>query len=156
MRSSRFRIELFNPGGFAARFYFQRERNTPMTCKRNWKRTLLVAFSLLFLITGCGGQQAKQDSQEAPQPQDPPLAKRYVNIVISDFTSTSEIKKDYPDALDACRSSLVRTLKDQKVFKSVTQGKSGKKYPTGSLLVRADVSDMRIVHGAARFWGDNV
>ena len=124
-----------------------------MICKRNWKRTLLMAFSLLFLIAGCGGQQAKQDSQEAPQPQDPPLAKKYVNIVIPDITSTPEVKKDYPDALDECRSSLVRTLKDQKMFKNVTQAKSGKKYPAGSLLVQANVSDMRIVHGAARFWG---
>ena len=124
-----------------------------MICKRNWKGAWFITLALLFLITACGGQQAQPESQAATQPADPPLAKKYLNIVVPDFTATPEIKKDYPDALNECQANLVWALENQKTFKNVARAKSGMKYPAGSLLVQANVADMRIVHGAARFWG---
>lgn len=124
-----------------------------MLCQQRWKGSLVFVFSLLFLITACGGQQPRPESQQAAQKQDPPLTKMYRNIVVLDITSTPEIKKDYPDVLNECQASLVGSLKSNKAFRSVAMDASGRKYPAGSLLILANVSDMRIVHGAARFWG---
>lgn len=125
-----------------------------MICNKKSNSTLVIILSLLFLMTACGGQQAKPDSQAAAQPQaqDPPLAKKYQNIVVRDFTATPEIVKDYPEALKECQANLIGTLATQKAFKSVDLAKPGKKYPPRSLLVQTRVSDIHIVHGAARFW----
>lgn len=124
-----------------------------MLGKQSWKTTLLFVFFSLFLFTACGGQQAKPESQPAAQKPDPPLAKKYHKIVVMGLTSTPQIKKDYPDALKDCQASLVAALKNNKTFKSVVSDKSGSKHSRGSLLVMVNVSDMRIVAGAARFWG---
>jgi curli biogenesis system outer membrane secretion channel CsgG len=127
-----------------------------MIFKMKSKSTLVIVLSLLFLITACGGQQAKPDAQAEAQPQaqaqDPPLAKKYQNIVVRDLTSSSEIRKDYPEALQECQANLIGSLATQKAFKSVALAKPGKKFPARSLVVQTRVSDIHIVHGAARFW----
>lgn len=124
-----------------------------MTCKLNWKSTLVLVFAVLFLITACGGQQAKPETGQAEQEQEQPLALKYRNVVVSDFTTTQQIQNDYPDAVNQCQANLVWALENKKLFESVVRNKSGLKYPAGCLLVQASVPDMRIVHGAARFWG---
>jgi Domain of unknown function (DUF4410) len=113
---------------------------------------VVVVLSLLFLITACGGQQAKTDNKAAAQQPDPPLARKYQNIVVGEFSSTPEIKKDYPEALNECKANLISALLTQKKFKSVAPASKGMKYRPASLLVRTSVSDIHIVHGAARFW----
>jgi hypothetical protein len=132
-----------------------------MIRKRNWKFSLVLLVFLLFLMTACAGQQSKPadqgqaepESQQAEQVPDQPLAKKYPKIVVSEVTSNAEIKKDYPDALNECQANLVWALENKKTYQSVARNKPGMKYPAGCLLVQANVSDMRIVHGAARFWG---
>jgi hypothetical protein len=124
-----------------------------MICNRKSKATLaVVVLTLLFLIIACGGQQTKSDNQAAAQQPDPPLAKSYRNIIVGEISSTPEIKKDYPEALNECKASLMSALLMQNKFKSVTPARKGTKYPSASLLVKTSVSDIHIVHGAARFW----
>jgi hypothetical protein len=123
-----------------------------MICNRKSTSALVIILSLLFLITACGGQQAKPDTQAAPEKPDPPLARKYQNIVVRDLAATSEIKKDYPEALKECQDSLLGELANQKTFKSVALATSGRKCPPKTLLVQTRVSDIHIVHGAARFW----
>jgi hypothetical protein len=123
-----------------------------MMCKRKSKSALLMILSLLFLITACGGQQAKPEAQAAAEKPDPPLAMKYQNIVVRDLTATPEIKKDYPEALKECQANLIGELANQKTFKSVALATSRKKCPPRTLLVQTRVSDIHIVHGAARFW----
>ena len=48
---------------------------------------------------------------------------------------------------------MVWTLENKKTFASVAREKASMKYQPGTLMVKANVSDIRIVHGAARFWG---
>jgi hypothetical protein len=140
--------------GLAINLLFYLERRAFMICNRKSKAALVVAIlSALFLITACGGQQAKPDNQAADQQQqDPPLAKKYQNIVVGEFAASPEIKKDYAEALDECQANMVWALENQKAFKSVARAKTDMRYPPQSLLVQTDVSDLHIVHGAARFW----
>jgi hypothetical protein len=139
--------------GFAINFQFYPERRASMIRDRKSNATLVViVLSLLFLITACGGQQAKPDSQAADQQQEAPLAKKYQNVVVDEFSASPDIKKDYAEALNECQANMVWALENQKSFNSVARGKTGMTYPPQSLLVQADVSDIHIVHGAARFW----
>jgi hypothetical protein len=139
-------------GGFAINFHVFLERSLFM--KYNWKSksALVIILSVLFLVTACGGQQAKPDKQAEAPPQDPPLARKYQNIIVRDITAAPEIEKDYAEALKECRTSMVSALEDQKAFKNVALAKSVRKYPSHCLLVQTRVSDIHIVHGAARFW----
>lgn len=125
-----------------------------MNCKRNLYGTLALVFCTLLVITACGGQQAKSNSQDAAKQQpDPPLSNRYQNIVILDMTTTSEIEENYPEARGECRDSLVRDLESKGSFANVIRHKGETQCPNGSLLVETKITDMRIVSGAARFWG---
>ena len=123
-----------------------------MSGKWKSKSVLVTILSMLFLIAACGGQPAKPEKQAAEQPPDPPLTRTYQHIVVRGVTATPEIEKDYSDALKECQANLVSALESQNAFKSVALAKSGKKCPAHSLLVQARVSDIHIVHGAARFW----
>lgn len=123
-----------------------------MICNRKSTSALVIFLSLLFLITACGGQQAKPETQAAAQQPDPPLATKYQNIVVRDLAATPEIEKDYQEALKECQANLIGELANQKKFKSVALATSGKKCPPRTLLVQTRVSDIHIVHGAARFW----
>lgn len=114
---------------------------------------MALILTLMFLLTACGGQSAKPDEQAEVQQPDPPLARKYQNIVVHDLLATPEIKKGYPEALKECQSTLIGELANQRRFKSVALGAPGKKCPPRTLLVQARVSDIHIVHGAARFWG---
>jgi hypothetical protein len=116
------------------------------------KSFLVVILAMLFLATACGGQPAKPEKQAADQPPDPPLTRKYQHIVVRGVTAAPEIEKDYSDALKECQANLLSSLETQKAFKSVALAKSGKKYPAHSLLIQTRVSDIHIVHGAARFW----
>lgn len=123
-----------------------------MICNRKSKLAMVMILSLLFLLTACGGQPAKPDNQAEAQQPDPPLAMKYQNIVVRDLSATPEIKKDYPEALKECQANLIGELANQKTFRSVALAAPGKKCPPKTLLVQARVSDIHIVHGAARFW----
>jgi Domain of unknown function (DUF4410) len=124
-----------------------------MVCNWKSKSILVVILSTLFLITACGGQQAKQDNQAAAQVPDPPLAKKYQHLIVRDVTATPEIEKDYAAALKDCQTNMITELKNKKAFNTVALAGSAKKYPSRSLLVQTRVADIHIVHGAARFWG---
>ena len=126
-----------------------------------WKRSLISAAALMFIITACAGQRTKPASQAGTKPaqgqaadhKEVPLAKHYRHIVVADFTATPQIVKDYPEALNDSLKNLVWALENNKAFKSVARRKSGMKYPPACLLVQVHVPDMRIVSGAARIWG---
>jgi hypothetical protein len=81
------------------------------------------------------------------------LAKRYRAIAVDEFETTAEIAKDYPDATRECQSSAVQALKDKKAYASVDSGKAALVRRDGTLWIKAKVTDMRIVSGAARIWG---
>jgi len=138
------------------------------------KNRILKAVCMVTLISAaawlsaCGGQQtqaapdspqAQPQAQSQPEPAQPeiekdaPLAKAYQVILIEDFESVEQIAKDYPDAHRECQNSLLWGLRDKKAYKQVENSSAAGGNRAGALLVKAKITDMRMVSGAARFWG---
>jgi hypothetical protein len=126
--------------------------------------TLALMVLMLILLVACAGQKgAKEDraeaqskpvaSTEAPVEKEPPLSKPFRVIVVEDFEATADVTKNYPDAVREVQARLMWTLEDKKLYQSIANAEAGRKYPAGTLLIKANITDMRIVHGAARFWG---
>ena len=134
-----------------------------MRLKKTWKRNCicLASLMLLVLMTSCAGREVKSDSQAGTtvEPdavaieQDPPLAKPYRMIVVAEFETSAEIAKDYPNATRECQANTVWSLQEKKVYQSVESGKAAVKRRDGTLLVKAKLTDMRMVSGPARIWG---
>jgi hypothetical protein len=134
-----------------------------MRLKTTWKRNCvcLISLMLLVLLMSCAGKEVKSDSQAgsaakpdaAAKEQDPPLAKPYRVIVVEEFETTPEIARDYPTATRECQANTVWALQEKKVYQGVESGKAAMGRRDETLLVKARVTDMRVVSGAARFWG---
>ena len=109
---------------------------------------------VLFFLVSCGGKQTSQPEQAEQAPAVEKLSKKYDTLLFSAFTAKAEISKDYPEAASTLQHSAITALETEKQFKKVgttTQDKSS----TGdkTLLIKADITELRIVGGAARFWG---
>ena len=109
---------------------------------------------VLFFLVSCGGKQTSQPEQAEQAPAVEKLSKKYDTLLFSAFTAKAEISKDYPEAANTLQHSTITALETEKQFKKVgttTQDKSS----TGdkTLLIKADITELRIVGGAARFWG---
>jgi hypothetical protein len=134
-----------------------------MRLKKTWKRNCicLISLMLLVLLTSCAGKEVKSDSQAgspvkpdaATKDQDPLLAKPYRMIVVAEFETSAEIAKDYPNATRECQANTVWSLQEKKFYQSVESGKAAVDRRDGTLLVKAKLTDMRIVSGPARIWG---
>ena len=111
-----------------------------------------LALMLVGFLTACGGQSAQSDTPETePFADVVPLTKAYKNIVVEPFTGSDEVKEAYPEALDESHSALMAALIKQGRFQQV--GKTLNGAPDDTLIVQTKVPEMRIVSGAARFWG---
>ena len=120
------------------------------------KNSSLVATSgillVLFLLVSCGGKQSQPQPEQAKVPVKK-LAQKYDTLLFSPFTITPELAKDYPQAANELQHSAMTALQMNNGFKKVET--VGKNTPAGknTLLIKAKITDMRIVSGAARFWG---
>jgi hypothetical protein len=135
-----------------------------MTSKKTWTRNCIcmAELMLLVLMTSCAGKEVKSDAQtgsevkadaKAAKDQDPLLSKPYRMIVVDEFETTADITKDYPNAARECQANTVWSLQEKKFYQAVESGKGSTARRDGALLVRAKVTSMRIVSGAARIWG---
>ncbi len=123
-----------------------------MTQLTRIKKTLFFATLAVFLVSlyACGGQQAQPEEQAKEIPK---LQKKYTKLLVYPFTTTPEIQKDYPDATTEIMSSMITALQMKGVFQSVGVAKNNQKTYSNTLILRADITDLRVVSGAARFWG---
>jgi hypothetical protein len=115
------------------------------------KKSLTFISLILFLISlyACGGQQAQQEqSVEIAK-----LSKKYTKLVIYPFSATAEIEKDYPDATTEMMSSMMTALQMKGAFQSVQVAKKNQKIDRNTLLLKGDITDLRVVSSAARFFG---
>jgi hypothetical protein len=135
-----------------------------MDSKKTWRTNFIcmLALMLLVLMASCAGKDVKSEPQaggtakpdaKAAQELDPPLAKPFRVIVVSDFEASSDIVKDYPNAVRECQANTVWALQEKKAYQAVESGKAAAARRDGTLLVNAKIIDMRIVSGAARIWG---
>ena len=114
-----------------------------------WGTALLMMVSLY----ACGGQQAQPEEAEAPPPSAAKLSKKYAHVLCYAFETTPEIAKDYPDATSTFQHSLITALQMKNRFNKVAILKLNERTKGDTLLVKAKVTDLRIVSGAARMWG---
>lgn len=116
-------------------------------------------FLSLILLTACAGgggaKKAETQPQAGSQPEavDPPLTKKYSGIVVFEFEMTPQVKQDYPDAARECQVNVITALQMQNAFNSVAPHRPGKTYADGTLLIKAQIKDMRLVSTGARIWG---
>ena len=106
---------------------------------------------VLFLLVSCGGKKGQPEEQGAAPLQK--LDRKYDTLLFAPFTATPAIAKDYPAAAAELQHSAMTALQMGNEFKKV--GTVAEEVPAGgkTLLVKANIVDIRIVSGAARFWG---
>ncbi len=82
---------------------------------------------------------------------DNPLDGNYEAVLLQNVDIDSKLAADYPTAADEYQASLLADLREKNRFKEVDKGDS--KDGKAALLVKSKVTSLRIVSGAARFWG---
>ncbi|MFO7708994.1 MAG: DUF4410 domain-containing protein [Desulfobacterales bacterium] len=125
-----------------------------MDSRKKWKSNCvcMLCVVLLALITACAGKEVKSDAK-AEKDREPLLAKPYRVIVVEEFETTAEVAKDYPHGTRECQANTVWALEAKKLYQAVESGRAAAARRDGTLVVKAKVTDMRIVSGAARIWG---
>jgi hypothetical protein len=124
---------------------------------------LVLTLFLLFVFSACGGGKAVKSDTAAPAAsssaasavasKEAPLGKKkYDRIVFQKFEFDPKIEADYPGAVAECEKSALDATIAKKIFAFAEKEATGAKYD-GALLVKARVTNLRIVSGAARFWG---
>lgn len=126
------------------------------------KAALLVLAFLLFAFSACrGGSEVKSDSgapadtpaaPAAAASKETPLDKKYDRIIFQKFGSDPQIEADYPGAVAECEKSALEAVIAKKIFASAVAEAAGAK-SAGALLVKAKVTNLRIVSTGARMWG---
>ena len=118
---------------------------------------------VLFLLVACGGTQKQADpaapagstsqADQAATPVVKKLEKPYDNLVFSTFTAKSEIAKDYPQAAKEVQHGMMTSLQMEDRFKKVVTASEGPPATGDTLIIKADITEMRIVSTSARIWG---
>jgi len=107
---------------------------------------------VVLLLASCGGKQSQPEQEQAAAPV-PKLAKKYDTLLFAPFTIKEELAKDYPQAASELQSSTMTALQMGKQFAEVDAVSGNVAGSAGTLIVNAKITEMRIVSGAARFWG---
>lgn len=118
---------------------------------------------VLFLLVACGGTQQQADpadpggqtsqTDQAATPVVKKLEKPYENLMFSTFSAKSEIAADYPQAAKEVQRSMMTSLQMEDRFKKVVTASEGQPATGDTLIIKADITDLRIVPVAARIWG---
>ncbi|KJS29690.1 MAG: hypothetical protein VR64_19395 [Desulfatitalea sp. BRH_c12] len=111
---------------------------------------------LAIALNACAGQQANSETDTAEEKAAAPVAvklpKSYTKLMCYAFSSTPEIAKDYPAAAGDVQHSMMTALSMKNSFSEIGMAKAGKA-DAKALLLKATVTEMRIVSSAARIWG---
>lgn len=118
---------------------------------------------VLFLLVACNSTQKQADpadpagqtnqADQAAAPVVKKLEKPYANLMFSTFTAKSEIAKDYPQAAKEVQRSMMTSLQMEDRFKKVVTASEGQPATGDTLIIKADITELRIVPVAARMWG---
>lgn len=80
------------------------------------------------------------------------LGKVYSKVVLEEFTTTKEIAKDYLSSVVDCQTSALGVLSERKGFEKASLKTDGQALDRSTLLVKVEVTELRITSSAARFW----
>jgi len=116
-----------------------------------------LSFFLVFSFAACGGGKAVKSEEPAGAAQgaakETTLEKRYDAVAFQKFDVDPKIEADYPGAVVDCENAAIAALRLKNLFQKVEKEGAGARYDAQTLLVKPRVVSMRIVSGAARFWG---
>lgn len=112
---------------------------------------------LLFSFSACGGGKAVKSDEVAGTSQKAALSsvleKRYDVILFQKFEADPQIEADYPGAVADCEKNAISELRSKNLFSKVEREDAAMRHAPQTLLVKPKVESLRIVSGAARFWG---
>lgn len=112
---------------------------------------------LLFSFSACGGRKAVKSDEVAGTSRKAAsssvLEKRYDVILFQKFEVDPQIEVDYPGAVADCEKNAISELRSKNLFSKVEREDAGMLHAPQTLLVKPKVESLRIVSGAARFWG---
>ncbi len=110
---------------------------------------MIVLFVLFFLVA-CGSRQNQIEQPAAPSLKK--LEKKYDTLLFSAFTATHDIATDYPQAAKELQSSAMTALLMENRFKRIGTTSEDLTAGGNTLFVKADITELRIVSGIARFF----
>jgi len=144
---------------------------------KTYRITCFYFLAIVFIVSflACAGspdksqrseseQQASTESKSVPGvekiqlasfdliPTRTPLEVKFDNIIFRSFASTDQFKKDYPDACETSKASIIAQLRSKKAYENVTDDVN-QNLPGKSVFVDMKIVDMRIAGAQARFWG---
>ncbi len=73
--------------------------------------------------------------------------------MFSTFTAKPEIAKDYPQAAKEVQHGMMTSLQMEDRFKKVITASEEQPATGDTLIIKADITEMRIVSTSARIWG---
>jgi hypothetical protein len=82
-----------------------------------------------------------------------PLGKNYTTVLLTSYTTLPQLATDYPGATRECETGTLATLQELKAFEKSGMAGSVKSYNASTLLVKVEITDLRIASNAARYWG---
>ena len=117
-------------------------------------KSVTVLLSLCLLVSCVGtGKKSAQNQEAAQAPVVEKLDKQYDTLLFSPFTIEPEFSKDYPDAAKTIQQSMMTALQQEKCFKKVDTIVEGTSTGDKTLLIKTNITNMRIVSNSARIWG---
>ena len=84
-------------------------------------------------------------------PAEPLLDGYYPDLAIAVFTSEPTVTKHYHDVVEECGERLLAAIHYGKRFKVVPLPTAGENQPSPCLLIKADLNDIHVASGVARF-----
>lgn len=115
--------------------------------------TWLATTLLVVMCWACAPVAGRSGSEAVPEGfPDPPLPGVYSLVSLAPLAGSTEVTRDYPDALAECQSSAMSWLTSERSFQRLELSGRAPLDP-GAIRVTATVDDMRIVSGGARLWG---
>ncbi len=124
--------------------------------KESDMRTRLVHSILIFFcliaLCACGGGSTKQRKAAEPAAPAFTIDRAYHEIIVADVELALALRGNYPLVAGQLEDALLSQLRSKSFFTKV--GKERDVPVTGdTLIVDVNITDMRVVSGAARFWG---
>jgi len=108
---------------------------------------LSLGVMALLALTAC----AVRTPIETAPPEAVAANRQYENIIFRTFTAAPEVPNPDGAMLDCTRSAMDH-LQSKNVYKRVEKQATAS-YPEPTLFVDLRLTDLRLVSGAARFWG---
>jgi hypothetical protein len=106
----------------------------------------ILSAVFIFVMTACAVRtQVEQVSVDQVRQN-----LKYQNIVFRNFTANPDVKAPEGPLME-CRTSAINYLELKNLFKAVEKD-SDKSYDDPTLYVDVNITSLRIVSGAARFW----